>query len=131
MSDLNLKQSKFCHEYLKDFNGTKAALRSGYSERSAGSIAAENLQKPEIRAEIARLSKSHFEAQGLTINRVLLEVVAIAFGEKSTASERLKALEILLKHKASEPQDAKRDFSVTAKDVLERLAKMRKKPPEG
>jgi Terminase small subunit len=39
-------------EYLKDFNGTQAAIRTGYSKRSAAAIAFEMLRKPEIQVAI-------------------------------------------------------------------------------
>lgn len=120
---LNKRQLLFCLEYLKDFNATKAALRSGYSERSAGSIGAENLQKPEIRKEIARLSASHFAAQGLSVNRILSEVIAIAFCGDNSCNERLKALDILLKHKNSDSEVKHRDLEGTSKAILERLVK--------
>ena len=42
------KQAKFVVEYLRDFNATQAALRSGYSPKTAYSIGSENLKKPEI-----------------------------------------------------------------------------------
>lgn len=49
---LTNKQRKFVNEYLRDFNATQAALRSGYSEKSARSIGQENLTKPDILAAI-------------------------------------------------------------------------------
>lgn len=45
---LTRKQEKFIREYLRDFNATQAALRSGYSPKTAYSIGSENLKKPEI-----------------------------------------------------------------------------------
>lgn len=45
---LTNKQTRFVEEYLRDFNATQAALRSGYSARTAYSIGSENLKKPEI-----------------------------------------------------------------------------------
>jgi phage terminase small subunit len=45
---LSDKQRKFTDEYLVDFNATQAAIRAGYSEKSAYSIGWENLRKPEI-----------------------------------------------------------------------------------
>jgi len=45
---LTNKQDKFVTEYLKDYNATQAALRAGYSPKTAYSIGAENLKKPEI-----------------------------------------------------------------------------------
>lgn len=38
----------FVHEYLRDFNATQAAIRSGYSEKTAYSIGWENLKKPDV-----------------------------------------------------------------------------------
>lgn len=45
---LSHKQQAFVREYLKDYNATQAAIRAGYSARTAGSIGSENLEKPEI-----------------------------------------------------------------------------------
>jgi len=45
---LTNKQDKFVTEYLKDYNATQAALRAGYSPKTAYSIGAENTKKPEI-----------------------------------------------------------------------------------
>ena len=42
------KQQRFVEEYPVDFNATQAAIRAGYSERTAYSIGQENLNKPEI-----------------------------------------------------------------------------------
>lgn len=46
------KQQRFIEEYTVDFNATQAALRAGYSERTAHSIGHENLNKPELAAAI-------------------------------------------------------------------------------
>lgn len=45
---LTAKQKRFCDEYLIDLNATQAAIRAGYSEKTAYSIGQENLKKPEI-----------------------------------------------------------------------------------
>lgn len=42
------KVAKFCQEYLKDYNPTRAAIAAGYSKRSSRSIGYENLIKPDI-----------------------------------------------------------------------------------
>lgn len=49
---LTEKQKRFCDEYLIDLNGTQAAIRAGYSEKTARFIATENLTKPNIRKYI-------------------------------------------------------------------------------
>ena len=46
------KQKRFCDEYLIDCNATQAAIRAGYSEKTAKQIGTENLSKPDIRAYI-------------------------------------------------------------------------------
>ena len=46
------KQKRFCDEYLIDCNATQAAIRAGYSEKSAKSIGQENLTKPDIKLYI-------------------------------------------------------------------------------
>ena len=48
------KQKLFCEEYLIDLNATQAALRAGYSEKTAYSIGNENLKKPEIQEYIQK-----------------------------------------------------------------------------
>lgn len=46
------KQKRFCDEYLVDCNATQAAIRAGYSQKTAYAIGLNNLKKPEIRAYI-------------------------------------------------------------------------------
>lgn len=53
MAKMTLKQQRFCDEYLIDLNATQAAIRSGYSKKTANRIATENLSKPVIREFIA------------------------------------------------------------------------------
>ena len=47
------KQERFAQEYLIDLNATQAAVRAGYSKKTAGVIGGENLKKPDIAAAIA------------------------------------------------------------------------------
>ena len=46
------KQKRFCDEYLIDMNGAQAAIRAGYSKKTAKQIATENLSKPYLREYI-------------------------------------------------------------------------------
>ena len=48
------KQKRFCDEYLTDLNATQAAIRAGYSKKTAYSIGEENLRKPEIKEYIEK-----------------------------------------------------------------------------
>ena len=49
---LTPKQEKFVQEYMIDLNATQAAIRAGYSKKTAYSIGNENLNKPEIASRI-------------------------------------------------------------------------------
>ena len=62
MAKLTAKQQRFCDEYLIDLNATQAAIRSGYSEKTANRIATENLSKPVIKEYIAaRMAEKNAE----------------------------------------------------------------------
>lgn len=79
MAKLSAKQERFCEEYLIDLNATQAAIRSGYSVNSAGSIGSENLEKPEIRARIDAALAERSKRTGINADRVLRELGRIAF----------------------------------------------------
>lgn len=52
MAKLTPKQQRFVDEYLIDLNATQAAIRAGYSEKTAGQIGEQNLKKLEIQEAI-------------------------------------------------------------------------------
>lgn len=54
MADMTEKQKRFCDEYLIDLNATQAAIRAGYSKKTAAVIANENLKKPNIQEYIQK-----------------------------------------------------------------------------
>jgi phage terminase small subunit len=76
---LTPKQKLFCDEYLKDLNATQAAIRAGYSEKTAEIIGFENLRKPNISAYIGKRIKDREKRTEITQDRVLQEYARIAF----------------------------------------------------
>lgn len=80
-SGLNDQQQKFCDQYLIDFNGTQAAIRVGYSKKTASSIAHELLKKPEIQAYLQSKKKKATKKAELSQKRVLLELARISFSD--------------------------------------------------
>lgn len=54
---LTSKQKKFCDEYLISGNATDAAIKAGYSKKTARSVGSENLSKPDIKNYIAEKLK--------------------------------------------------------------------------
>lgn len=75
---LTPKQARFVTEYFKDQNATQAAIRSGYSKKSAGTIAAELLAKTHIKTEIQRRQKISQTNLNITRETQLLELQDIA-----------------------------------------------------
>lgn len=71
MTHLTAKQELFCLEYLKDLNATQAAIRAGYSEKTANRIATENLSKPVLTARIAKLMEDRRKSVQIDANYVL------------------------------------------------------------
>lgn len=78
---LNDKQRRFVAEYLIDLNATQAAIRAGYSERTAGSQGFDLLKKPEIQAAVSEEMKEREERTEITQDRVLQELAKIGFAD--------------------------------------------------
>jgi len=77
MAKLNEKQKKFCKEYVLDFNATQAAIRAGYSKKTASVIGYENLRKPQIQEYFKKLMKKPLEKADVSIDNVLNYAVEI------------------------------------------------------
>jgi len=97
--ELNAKQKRFCEEILVDDNATQAAIRAGYSKRSAYSTGHANLQKPKIQKYISELKKARNLRTQVTADRILQELAKIGFAKKGVKTgHKLKALGMLGKH---------------------------------
>jgi phage terminase small subunit len=77
-SPLTDKQARFVSEYLVDLNATQAAIRAGYSEKTATAIGCENLRKPDIAAAIAEQKAQQLGTAGLSAVRILEELRRLA-----------------------------------------------------
>lgn len=73
------KMERFVDEYMIDLNATQAAIRAGYSKKTAQRIGSEVLSKPLVQAEIQKRRKSAAEKLEITRDRVLKELAAIGF----------------------------------------------------
>ena len=80
------KQKSFCDEYLCDMNATQAAIRAGYSKRTAYRTGADNLKKPQIRAYIDKRMAEKDAELIATQNEVLQYLTSVMRG-KSVAVE--------------------------------------------
>ncbi len=79
MAKLTAKQQRFVDEYLIDLNATQAAIRAGYSEKTAFSIGTENLRKPLIQKAIQQRKQAREQRTEITQDRVIQELAAIGF----------------------------------------------------
>ena len=82
---MTAKQKRFCDEYLIDLNATQAAIRAGYSPKTAYSIGDENLKKPELKSYLeAELEKLH-NAKTADVQEVMEYLTAVLRGESSAS----------------------------------------------
>lgn len=78
---LNPRQLRFVDEYMVDMNATQAAIRSGYSKRSASEQGYDLLRHPQIALAIEAKRKELAHKAGVTVERVLSELSRIAFSD--------------------------------------------------
>jgi phage terminase small subunit len=95
---MTAKQEAFAIEYLKDKNATQAAIRAGYSAKTAYSIGCEMLRKPEIQ-EIIRAKQEEVAAKAtLTAESIAENLKEIAANPLAKDSDRIRAYELLGKY---------------------------------
>ena len=116
----NKRHEKFCHEYIKDMNATQAAIRTGYSKKTAKMQGSRLMTNDDIKMRVAELRDAYFDENIMTAKQVEYELTRIALGlstEKTVVIEgqgdgwstarimdkppdeksRLKALELMAK----------------------------------
>lgn len=96
---LKAKRLKFILEYLKDFDGTAAAIRAGYSEHSARFLASRLLANKDVKAELDQRIKE--DAKKFEIRREkIVEKINTLVDECVKDKDRItliKALDMLNK----------------------------------
>ena len=74
---LNEKQKQFCEEYIIDLNGTQAAIRAGYSEKTANRIASELLSKLDIQEYICKLKNKRSERVKYSQDELMRDILEV------------------------------------------------------
>lgn len=114
MDTLNDRQKRFCDEYLVDCNATQAAIRAGYSPKTAKQTGCENLAKPDLKAYIDERLKAMHNEKTADAQEVLEYLTSVMRGEHKeqtlvlcgdgmqeiedidvSAKDRLKAAELI------------------------------------
>lgn len=116
----NKRHEKFCHEYIKDMNATQAAIRTGYSKKTAKMQGSRLMTNDDIKSRVAEIRDAYLNENIMTARQVEYELTRIALGlsnEKQVVIEgtgdgcseariidkppdersRLKALELMAK----------------------------------
>lgn len=116
----NKRHEKFCHEYIKDMNATQAAIRTGYSKKTAKMQGSRLMTNDDVKLRVAELRDAYLDENIMTAKQVEYELTRIALGlstEKTVVIEgqgdgwstarimdkppdeksRLKALELMAK----------------------------------
>lgn len=84
---LTEKQARFVQEYLVDLNATQAAIRAGYSEKTARSLGQRLLTNVDIQNEIQKAKESRSYRTHITQDAVLRELAAIGFARATDYAE--------------------------------------------
>jgi phage terminase small subunit len=95
-------RSRFVEEFILDLNATKAAVRAGFSKKTARQQGSRLLSRVDVREAIEKAKKARAERihldQNFVIERLIAE--ATATGEGTTHAARVRALELLGKHQS-------------------------------
>ena len=75
MDGLTPKQERFCAEYLVDYNATQAAVRAGYSEKTAGSAGNRLLKNVDVLARVRAMQKEKIEKLCVTSDFVVMKLI--------------------------------------------------------
>ena len=146
---LSDKQQRFIEEYLVDLNATQAAIRAGYSEKTAQQIGSENLSKPFIAESIQKAFEDRSKRTQIDQDYVLnaiketversmkLEPIVSANedGEAVTtnlynANAALKGCELLGKHLKLFTEKIEHSGGVSMADGLKKIGEAVKGNPE-
>lgn len=107
---LTQKQRRFIDEYIISGNATQAAIKAGYSKRTARKIGQENLTKPDIKTEIARRNAEIQSEKTADMTEVMEYLTSVMRGEQTesvatakgifedvevSAKDRIKAAELI------------------------------------
>lgn len=114
MVKLTDKQEMFCKEYLIDLNATQAAIRAGYSEKTANEQGSQNLAKLSIQDRLAELKANREErlqidadwvlSQAVKVHRMCMQEEPVMAGGEPTGEFKFdssganKSLELIGKH---------------------------------
>ena len=106
--NLTPKQEIFCHEYVLDWNASRAARVAGYSEKTAKEIGCNLLTKVNIKAYIEEIQQDLGKLAGVSALKNIKLLLEIAENKEEKTADQLKAIEVvnkMLGHNAPEKKE--------------------------
>lgn len=136
---MNDRQKRFCEFYAEDPDGQAAAIKAGYSPKSAKSIASENLTKPDLLRYIRKLQEQAAAPRLAGISETKAVLSDMMRDPQQKPADRIRAAELLLKSSGAFVRvreddggftitTAPRDITDTWRDVI--IYDPEKDPPE-
>ncbi len=92
------KNEEFARQWLIDKNKTQAAIRAGYSKKTAAQSGERMFRNVEVKAYIDKLLEKQAKRTEITADKVLHEIADIAFDKEEKKYHRIKCLELLGKN---------------------------------
>ncbi len=102
------KQKRFCEEYLIDLNATQAAIRAGYSPKTANEQGSQLLSKLSIRAHVDKAIAERSKRTGINADLVLRELARLG---------RINAIDVINMNDATLAENASRDDTAAIASV--------------
>lgn len=120
------KQRRFVDEYMVDRNATQAAIRAGFSAKTAYSAGSRLLRNVEVAADLGQRCSAVARRTEVTVERIVQEYAAIAFDERPfktapTLRDRIDALNSLGKYLAMFVDRHELDVGAHLKDALSQI----------
>lgn len=124
---LNFRQEMFAREYVVDGNATRAAIASGYSEKTAAVKGSTLLKLPEVSERISELTDEAAERNDLKMDEVIAYWRQVLTDPKQRTSDRTKVSELIAKYLGAFTEQIEvktRGIELSAKMELEERLKL-------
>lgn len=99
MSNLTAKQQRFVEEYLVDLNATQAAIRAGYSSKTAEQQGFQLLQKTSVAAAISEHRAKVSKRIGRTIDDIMADIGRVRENAMQTVLDIETGANVMVSHK--------------------------------
>jgi len=123
MGQTTAKQDRFIEEFLVDLNATQAAIRAGYSPKTAHAQASRLLKNVNVAAKIAAAKGNRSERTEITLDYVLarLMIEAEREGEGASHAARVSALKELRAHIVDTSGGGNNEVANALREIAHRL----------